>query len=143
MTTSEKHLSATAAGRRGIPLASLASAGVVVVVLALGQITAGAGPSPAKLTPQAYERVKEGMGREEVQAALRLPAGDYRDAAHKPGGRSHTDWSEQAAEEEFGSGETAGRLAWEGNEYSIVVGFDQAGVVRWKTLWKHVPPHAP
>jgi hypothetical protein len=77
------------------------------------------------------------------QAALGLPAGDYRDDAHKPGGRSHTEWSEQAGEAEFGSGETAGRLAWEGNEYSIVVGFDQAGVVRWKNLWKHIPPHAP
>jgi hypothetical protein len=139
MTTSEKHLSAAAAGRRGILLASLTPVGIAVLVLTLGQFAAGAGPSRAKITAQAYERVKDGMGREEVQAALGLPAGDYRDDAHKPGGRSHTDWSEQAAEEEFGSGETGGRLTWEGNEYSIVVGFDRAGVVRWKTLWKHVP----
>lgn len=120
---------------------SLAAVGtVVLLLLAFGWYAVWAAPSPVKITPEAYERVKEGMGREEVQAAIGFPAADYRDDAHKPGGRRYTEWSEEAGEEEFGAGDTAGRLAWEGNAYSIVTGFDEAGVVRWKTLWRHVPP---
>jgi hypothetical protein len=51
LCTSEKHQSAAAAGRWGILPASLTSAGIVVLVLALGQVAAGAGPSPAKIIP--------------------------------------------------------------------------------------------
>jgi hypothetical protein len=41
---------------------------------------------------------------------------------------------------DFVDTETAGRLHWEGDTYSIVAGFDETGVVTWKTLWRHVPP---
>ena len=80
------------------------------------------------------------MGREAVQAAIGLPPGDYRDGDHRPGGRSYTEWSEEAGQVDFVDTETAGRLHWEGDTYSIVAGFDEAGVVTWKTLWRHVPP---
>jgi hypothetical protein len=120
---------------------SLAAAGfVLLLLLAFGWYAIWALPSPAKITPAEYARVKKGMSREEVQAAVGLPAGDYRDAAHKPGGRRYTEWSEEAGEEEFGDGDTAGRLTWEGNAYSIVAGIDEAGAVSWKTLWRHVAP---
>jgi hypothetical protein len=144
MKSQNRHSSALTvfAGRAGV-LVSLVSAGVVGLALAFGQFAVSADASPAWITPRAYEGVKEGMTRQDVQEAIGLPAGDYRDDAHKPGGRSYTEWSEQAAEAEFGSGDTAGRQAWEGNAYSIVVGFDDAGAVSWKTLWRHVPPTPP
>jgi hypothetical protein len=128
-----------AAGRWGALAATLAALGaVILLLLAFGWYAVKT--APAELTPETYERVTEGMGREEVQAAIGFPAGDYRDGAHKPGGRRYTEWSEEAGEEEFGAGDTAGRLSWQGNAYSITAGFDEAGLVRWKTLWKHVPP---
>jgi hypothetical protein len=80
------------------------------------------------------------MGREEVVAAVGLPPGDYRDRAHRPGRGRPTVWSEEAAEDELGAGATTDRLHWDGNEYGIVAGFDEGGVVVWKTLWRHVPP---
>jgi hypothetical protein len=79
------------------------------------------------------------MHRSEVQAAVGLPAGDYRDRAHRPGGRSFTEWAEEADGKEFG-GATAEQLRWEGNEYDISAGFDEEGRLTWKTLWRHVPP---
>jgi hypothetical protein len=140
----------TAPGRRpqrwGAPLAAVAAVAIAAwLLLALGWYAVRTGPRPAQVTPEAYGRVQEGMSRAEVQAAIGLPAGDYRDRAHQPGGRRYTEWSEEAVEEEFVTGETAGRLEWEGNGYSIAAGFDEAGVVQWKTLWKHVPPtpHGP
>ena len=130
-----------AARQWGVLAMSLAALGAVaLLLLAFGWYAAWAAAPAPDITPAAYERVRAGMAREEVQTAIGLPAGDYRDDAHKPGVRRLTEWSEQEAEEELGTGDTAGRLAWEGNAYSIVVGFDEAGVVRWKTLWKHVPP---
>jgi len=36
----------------------------------------------APINPRAYARIKAGMTREEVEAVLGLPAGDYRDAQH-------------------------------------------------------------
>jgi hypothetical protein len=121
-------------------LLSLTAAGpVVLLLLAIGWAVVRSAPS-SKISPDVYARVKEGMRREEVQAALVLPPGDYRDGAHKPGGRSYTEWWEEAGGEEFGARETAGRLRWEGNRYSIEVGFDETGVVTWKELWRHVPP---
>jgi hypothetical protein len=136
----------TTAGTWAAVPVSLAAAGAVALsLLGLGWYLVLTAPSHVKITPAAYERVAEGMGGEEVRAAIGLPAGDYRDGAHKPGGRWFTEWSEEAAQQEFGDGDTADRLAWEGNAYSIVVGFDEAGGVQWKTLWKHVPPtpHGP
>jgi hypothetical protein len=117
----------------------VALAGTALTLAAFGWYAVWAVPPP-RITHPAYERVKGGMNREEVQAAIGLPAGDYRDAAHKPGGRWYTEWSEEAGQEEFGDEGTSGRIAWEGNAYSIEVGFNGAGVVIWKTLWKHVPP---
>jgi hypothetical protein len=136
--------------RQGVPprpwgtgLASLAAAGtVVLLLLTLSWITHPSKPASARIDPGAYALVSEGMRREEVQAAIGLAPGDYRDGAHRPGGRSHTDWSEEAATEEFGARDTAVRLQWEGNAYSIVAGFDESGVVTWKTLWKHEAPTA-
>jgi hypothetical protein len=128
-------------GRWGALLASLVVAGaVVVLLLSLGWLTPRPASPSAKISPDAYERVTSGMRREEVQAAVGLPPGDYRDGEHRPGGHSYTEWSEEAGSEEFGAGKTAGRLEWEGNGYSIVAGFDEAGRVTWKTLWQHVPP---
>jgi hypothetical protein len=112
---------------------------VVVLVLAFGWY--GARPaSSARIRPEAYARIKEGMRLEEMQAAIGLPPGDYRDRAHSPGGRSYTEWSEKAGAEEYGAGESAGWHQWEGNAYSISVGFDETGGATWKTLWEHVPP---
>lgn len=129
------------AAAHGAGPASLAIFGAVaLLLLGFGGYGVWVVRSAPDVGPAAYERVRAGMGREEVQAALGLPAGDYRDDAHKPGGRRYTELSEQEAEEELGTGDAAGRLAWEGNAYSIVVGFDEAGLVRWKTLWRHVPP---
>jgi hypothetical protein len=130
-----------AAGRWGaLPITLAAVGSVYLLLLTFGGYALWAASSPARITPEAYERVTEGMSRDDVQAALCLPPGDFRNDAHKPGGRWYTEWSEQADEKEFGDGDTAGRLSWEGNAFSIVVGFDEAGVVTWKTLWKHVPP---
>jgi hypothetical protein len=117
------------------------AAGIVLLLLpAIGCYAVWAIPSPPRITPAEYAWVKGGMNREEVQAAIGLPAGDYRNAAHKPGGRWYTEWSEEAGEEEFGTRGTAGRLQWQGNTYSIEAGFDEAGLLTWKTLWRHVPP---
>jgi hypothetical protein len=128
-------------GRWGALLASFVAAGaVVVLLLSLGWLTPRAASPSTRISPEAYERVASGMRREEVQAVIGLPPGDYRDGEHSPGGHSYTEWSEEAGAEEFGAGATAGRLQWEGNGHSIVAGFNEAGVVTWKTLWKHVPP---
>jgi hypothetical protein len=94
----------------------------------------------ARIGPAAYARVTDGMSRDEVQSAIGLPPGDYRDPAHAPGGRCSTEWSEEAGQVDFVAGDTAGRLHWEGNAYGITAGFDEAGRVTWKTLWRHVPP---
>jgi hypothetical protein len=123
-----------------LPALLAAVAGVVLFLLIFGWQVLRAAPGPVPITPEGYERVKQGMGREEVEAAVGLPPGDYRDGDHQPGGRWYTEWSEEAGNEEFNDGDTAGRLTWEGNAYSVVVGFDDAGAVQWKTLWKHVPP---
>ncbi|HEX5271634.1 MAG TPA: hypothetical protein VFW33_14150 [Gemmataceae bacterium] len=139
-------VTARATGRlRGALPVSLAASGAAVLFLAaFGWYAVWAAPSRARVTPAAYERIQAGMSREEVEAAVGVPAADYRHAAHRPGGRRYTEWSEEAGDEVFG-GETANRLTWEGNKYSIAVGFDEAGAVTWKTLWKHVPPtpHTP
>jgi hypothetical protein len=132
--------------RWGAVLMSLLGLGtIVLLLLAFGWHAMQPAPPSAKIGPKAYVRVQEGMAREEVQSAIGLPPGDYRDSAHKPGGRLHTEWSEEAAGEEFGARDSASRLQWEGNTYSIVAGFDEAGLVTWKTLWRHVPPtpHGP
>ncbi len=92
-----------------------------------------------KVAPEGYERMQTGMRYTEASAAVGLPPGDYRDRAHRPGGRSFTAWSEEAATAESG-GPSVDRLRWEGNEYSIAAGFDDAGTLTWKTLWRHVPP---
>jgi hypothetical protein len=113
---------------------------VVLFLLAFGWLDLRTTAPSARINPQAYARVEQGMHREEVQAAIGLPPGEYRDDAHQPGGRRYTEWSEEAAEQEFSARDTADRLQWEGNTYSIVAGFDEAGVVAWKTLWRHVPP---
>jgi hypothetical protein len=134
-------LSRQAAGQwRVLPVSLVAVGGVALVVAALGWYAVWATPAPARITPAAYERIAAGMSRDEVQSAIGLPAGDYRNAAHQPGGRAYTEWSEEAGQEDLGDAETPGRLTWEGNAYSITVGFDEAGFVQWKTLWKHVPP---
>jgi len=129
------------AGLRGAVLMLLAAVGTAVpLLLGLGWLATRAMPAGAEIGPAAYASVKEGMHREEVESAIGLPPGDYRDREHKPGGRSYTEWSEEAGNEEFVAGATAGRVQWEGNAYSITTGFDESGVVAWKTLWKHVPP---
>jgi hypothetical protein len=146
MVTRTKYpsLPATLAGRaepRGAVLTSLAAVvAVVLLLLAFVWYAVGTAASSARISPEAYARVQEGMRRDEVRAAVGLPPGDYRDAAHEPGGPLYTEWSEEVADEEFGAGATADRLQWEGNAYSVVAGFDEAGVVTWKTLWRHVPP---
>jgi hypothetical protein len=138
--TLPKRAGSIALGPRGAVLTSLAAVGAVALaLLAFSWYVVWAAPPPDRITPDAYERVKEGMSRDEAQAAVGLPAGDYRDGAHRPGGRWDTEWSEEAGDEDYG-GDTVGRLAWEGNVYSVVVGLDEAGAVRWKTLWRHVPP---
>jgi hypothetical protein len=90
--------------------------------------------------PAAYARIGTGMSQQEVGDAIGLPPGDYRTRAHRPGGSRYTEWSEEAAEDELGAAATDSQLRWECDQYSISVGFDEAGVVTWKTLWRHVPP---
>jgi hypothetical protein len=108
-----------------------------VLVVPLSAVLAFALRSPVgRIGPESYERVHDGMQQTEVMAALGLPPGDYRDRSHRPGGHAFTDWSEEAATVEFG-GTAVDRLHWEGNEYSIATGFDEAGRLAWKTLWRH------
>lgn len=121
-------------------LVRFGSAAVVALVLSALVISVLESlPPRGRIGPEAYGRVREGMDRAEVETAVGLPPGDYRDRAHRPGGRAFTEWSEEAAGEEFG-GSAEDRLQWEGNEYSISAGFDESGRVTWKTLWRHVPP---
>ena len=59
---------------------------IVLLLLAFGWHAMQPAPPSAKIGPKAYVPVQEGMAREEVQSAIGLPPGDYRDSAHKPGG---------------------------------------------------------
>jgi len=128
------------AGRRAAVLAWLGSGLVATLLLTVAAVLVLRSlPPPGRIGPEAYGRVMEGMDRAQVEKAIGLPPGDYRDRAHKPGGRAFTEWSEEAAGEEFG-GAAEDRLQWQGNDFSISAGFDEAGRVTWKTLWHHVPP---
>jgi hypothetical protein len=132
-----KRAGSIAVGPWGVVLT--AGGAVALSLVVVSWYVAWAAPPRVRITPEAYERVKEGMSQEEARAAMGLPAGEYRDGSHRPGGRWYTEWSEEAGDEDYG-GDTVVRLAWEGNAYSVVVGLDEVGAVRWKTLWKHVPP---
>jgi hypothetical protein len=118
----------------------VAAAGAALLLVAAGWYLLQSVPASDRINPEAYGRVGAGMTRQEVEAAVGLPPGDYRGRAHRPGGAAYAEWSEEAAGEEFSAEATAGRLHWEGEEYSIVAGFDEGGAVAWKTLWRHVPP---
>jgi hypothetical protein len=115
------------------------AATLAVALSAGGAFVLRGASARGRIGPQAYEQLREGMHRTEVEAAVGLPPGDHRDRAHRPGGRLFTEWAEEEAAVEFG-GAAADRLHWQGNDYSIAAGFDEAGTVRWKTLWRHVPP---
>jgi hypothetical protein len=126
--------------RKVATFAWLAAALVAVLLLTVIAVSALRSlPPRGRIDADAYGRVRQGMDRAQVQTAVGLPPGDYRDRAHRPGGRAFTEWSEEAAAEEF-DGVAADRLQWEGNEYSISAGFDDAGRLTWKTLWRHGSP---
>ena len=128
----------TAAKRDAAP-ALLAAIGAVALLVAVAWY-ALATARVVTIGPAAYARIGTGMRQQEVGGAIGLPPGDYRDRAHRPGGSRYTEWSEEVADDELGAADAVSQLRWEGNQYGISVGFDEAGVVTWKTLWRHVPP---
>src|SRR5947209_2454499 len=82
---------------RGAVFLSLAVVCTLVLLpLASGWYALWTAAPSAKIDPEAYARVAKGMGRKEIESAIGLPPGDYRDRAHEPGGRSYTEWSEEA-----------------------------------------------
>ena len=136
-TPGARHAAPRSAGKVAVLALLAALAAVLLTAVAVSVLRSL--PPRGRIDAAAYGRVRQGMDRAEVQTAVGLPPGDYRDRAHRPGGRAFTEWSEEAASEEF-DGVAADRLQWEGNQYSISAGFDDTGRLAWKTLWRHVPP---
>jgi hypothetical protein len=80
-------------------------------------------PDACPVTKAAYEKVKSGMTRSEVEAILGGPAGDYTTGEHEmgPGGPTHGRifyWNE----------------LWEGDEGTVYLAIGEKGVLR-KEFW--------
>jgi hypothetical protein len=63
--------------RKRTKVALLLAVGATVLLGVAGFLLRSASP----ITPRAYHRIKEGMTRQEVEAVLGLPPGDYRSRA--------------------------------------------------------------
>src|SRR5262245_28831307 len=75
---------------------ALFAAAAVLLLAGVGWCALRSAPRGGKVGPAAYARLREGMSREQAEAAVGLAPGDYRDRAHKPGGVAYTEWQEEA-----------------------------------------------
>jgi hypothetical protein len=112
---------------------------LLVGLLAVGLVLFGAVlslvlPGRCPVNRAAFERIKEGMTKAEVEAILSGPAGDYRTRPTQSGDFIEG-WGEGMRWIAFGGGTG---YTWIGNEVLIEVHFD-AGGVSGVMLWTKVP----
>jgi hypothetical protein len=113
---------------------------VVIMAIAIAYVWTNAFSAAFRITPRAFNRIKEGMTREEVTAAIGLQPGNYR-TRELAGDERFAGLSEQAG---WGAdwwpiiprpeGSTCER--WFGDDYFIQVEFGPPGVAKAALLFK-------
>ncbi len=117
--------------------------GVLLLVVACAALAGVAGhflrpnPQPVKLSAEAYERVKVGMARAEVEAVVGVPPGDYR---RRPGrGKVYSPLAGEPPAS-LGKASGLGRAEWWHDEHSPFVWVDGRGQVAGEAFNEAVPP---
>jgi hypothetical protein len=89
---------------------------LVVAVVALPRLNRKTNPPP--VSHERYERIREGMTVEEVEAVIGVPPGNYETRRHRRITYAFP-WSDSI---------------WRGDEGAIAVRFDGSGRVKWHTF---------
>ncbi len=93
-------------------------------------------PLGDRITPEAYERLRVGMTREEVQAAIGLPPGDYR--RNRGAAKVYTALDGNIPQD-IGKSSGLAFVDWWGDENMIGVWVDAQGKVAGTAISKPIP----